>query len=262
MSALCLPFPGPGERQTLGVVLQVERDQLRWQSPLALELYGYAVAEDGSVADHLAQMVRIDPAQADPESRAQGVAFFGTFALAPGRYTIRLMVQEPGTGAAGVQFVDVTVPPHDPKQGFLLPPVVVDEAGEWIAVPVGPPKGDRPELPLSIAGRLYLPRASFRLRGGTPETLAVIGYDAAGPADTASSSLDIQSSATDAAGASAPPARLQIQKVHREPGGRRTYVFAFTPEGWAPGDYTLRVGVGEAGAQLESYTRLHLLPAR
>ena len=41
--------------------------------------------------------------------------------------------------------------------------------------------------------------------------------------------------------------------------GRRTYLLGYTPEVSKPGDYTLRVGLGEAGSRLESYSLLKLV---
>ena len=37
---------------------------------MALEVYGYAVAQDGSVQDHLAQFAQVRPELADPDSAA------------------------------------------------------------------------------------------------------------------------------------------------------------------------------------------------
>ena len=70
-TSLCLPFPSPSEKQTLGLVLQVPRDSLPWSSsePIGLEVYGYAVGEDGGVRDHLAQSLRLEPGRADPQRR-------------------------------------------------------------------------------------------------------------------------------------------------------------------------------------------------
>ena len=51
---------------------------------------------------------------------------------------------------------------------------------------------------------------------------------------------------------------VRLQKMHREAHGRRTYVLDYTPEGLAPGDYTLRIGIGEAGSRLESYSLLRV----
>jgi hypothetical protein len=45
-TSLFLPFPAPGERQTLGLVMQVPAS-LRWtkERPVSIEVYGYVVAE-------------------------------------------------------------------------------------------------------------------------------------------------------------------------------------------------------------------------
>lgn len=257
-SALCLPFPTPGDRQSLGVLLQIPKEQVRWESPLALEVYGYAVAVDGTVLDHLAQLVRVDPGLADPEGEAQGVSFYGTLQVPPGQYTIKLMVQEPASGSAGVQLIEVSVPAHDPRVGFLLPPIVIEDARRWIGLRVGAGTSSRSDFRLAVSGRDFLPRASFSVRKGIAEKLAVIGYDPSGPSDTASSGLEIRSSVTDRAGIPVSPGRLRIERVLREEGGRRTYLFVFTPDEWVPGDYTLRIGVGEAGTQLESYAMFHV----
>ena len=41
--------------------------------------------------------------------------------------------------------------------------------------------------------------------------------------------------------------------------GHRTYILDYTPDDLEPGDYTLRIGVGEAGVgQVESYARLKI----
>jgi len=261
-SALCLPFPMIGERQDLGLVLQVPREELRWEAgrALGLEVYAYAVAADGTVVDYLAQFVQLDPGRADPERQARGVSFTGTLGVPAGRYTIKLMVQEPETGASGVQFLDVTVPPYDARVGSLLPPVVMDEVSRWLGVKLGTGAQVRPTWPFQVAGQAYLPRASFQVTSGTPERLVLVAYEPDRPSDPAAG-LEIQSSLTDAGGGQVPAGPLRIIRVHREPGGRRTYVLSYTPEVRLPGNYTFRIGIGEAGTRLESYTLLKVRAA-
>jgi hypothetical protein len=256
-NALCLPFPVRGERQALGLVIQIPRDGLRWRqgTPVALEMYGYAVAPNGTVHDHLAQLARVKPELADPGGAAQGLSFYGTLHVPPGSYTIKLMAQEPETGASGVQFLDIKVPPYDERAGFLLPPVVMDDPAHWLGLSM---KGTgESDFPFEVAGKPFLPRASFRVEGGKQEKLVLMAYDPAGPSDPAGSGLEIRSALIDAAGSRVPPGFLRIDRIHRQE-GRRTYVLAYTPEALAPGDYTLRIGVGESGAQLESYSLLRL----
>jgi hypothetical protein len=167
---------------------------------------------------------------------------------------VKLMIQEPETGAAGVQFLDVHVPPFDPRVGFLLPPVVMDDPARWLGLAMGKKREGAAAFPFEVDGRPFLPRASFSLISGTPEKLVLMAFDPNGPADTATAGLEIQSALTDSQGAHVPSGAMRIDRVLRSIGGRRTYVLGYTPEGLAPGDYTLRVGVGEAGTRLESYS--------
>lgn len=257
-SALCLPFPAPGQRQTLSVVIQVPKDAVPWSrsQPLALEFYGYGVAEDGTVMDHFAQLARIDLAQADPEGTVEGLSLFGTLSVPPGRYTVRLMVHERASGSAGVEFFDVTVPPYDARRGFLLPPLVMDEPSRWLMVQAGR-GGVSAGVPFQVAGQPFVPRASFRLDPGRAQKMVLIAYDPALPGDPAAD-LQIRSSLTDRDGRPVPAGFLRVQKVHHEAEGRHTYVLGYTPEVSEPGEYTLRIGLGEAGSLLQSYALLRL----
>jgi hypothetical protein len=258
-SALCFAFPNPGERQTLGLVVQVPREQIRSSGTIPLEIYAYPVGTDGLVPDHLAQLARIDPARIDPSGTALGFSFYGVLQVPPGRYTLKLMLRETESGSSGVQFLEVTVPPHDPQAGYLLPPVIMDDVSQWLAVEMGAARTGRPAFPFTLEGRPFLPRASFRVRGGTPETLVVIAYQPDRPGDPAAD-LAIHSSVTDASGASVPAGSLSIDAVHRQPGRRRTYVLSYTPEALATGDYTLRIGISEAGTRLEAHVLLRVDP--
>lgn len=257
-SSLCLPFPESGDRQTLAVVIQVPKEELVWKPGQAtsLEVLGYAVAQDGSVADHIAQLAHIDPGRADADGNARGLSFYGTFKVPPGKYTIKLMVQDGQSGVAGAQFIDVTVPPHDPRVGFLLPPVVMDDEASWLGLDMDQRREDRPSNPFNVAGKPFLPRATFQITGGNKERLVLIAWEPGRALDPANG-IEIQSSLVDAKGQPAPAGFLRIANVNREAGGRRTYVLDYTPDRVAAGDYTLRIGVGESGeARLESYALL------
>jgi VWFA-related protein len=262
-SSLCLPFPVPEGPQRLGVVVQVPRRSLAWApgQPLSLEVYAYLVDGEGIAHDHLGKLARWDPAAADPHDKAHGVSFQGSLRAAPGQYTLRLLVRDPDTGSAGVQLMDVTVPPYDANAGFLLPPVVVDEAGRWLSVDMSGAGGAREPLafPFRIGERPFLPRASFEMRGGEPQRLLLFAYEPARAGDPAAD-LQISSTLTDRGGRSLRPGVLKIDSVRRDEPGRRTYLLGYTPERLAEGDYTLRIGVGEADSQVESYSLIRIRP--
>jgi VWFA-related protein len=260
-SSLCLPFPVRGERQSLGLVVQVPKSSLPWTAggTTALEVYAYAVGEDGTVYDHVAQLARLDPRRVDPAGSAEGVSLFGTLAVRPGKYTVRLLLQERESGASGVQFMDVTVPPYDPRVGFLLPPVLMDDPRQWVSLEMGRGGEERPAFPFEVDGQPFLPRASFEVRPGASEKLVLLAYEPEKPGDPAAP-LQIRSSLRDRDGRPVPAGFIRIDKVRRDGSGRRTYVLGYTPDPLAAGDYTLRIGVGEAGSQLEAYSLIRVRP--
>jgi VWFA-related protein len=262
-TALCLPFPAPGETQTLGLVLQVPRGSVHWPSgePLALEVFGYAVAEDGTARDHLAQVVRLDPARADPEARALGISLSGTLRVPPGRYTIRLMVREAASGRSAVRLLDVTVPPYDGRTAFALPPLVVDEADRWLSLEMGPGNASRTSAaaPFNLEARPFVPRTSFEVQPGAHERLVLMVFAPALAGDPAADT-DIRSSLTGSDGRAVPPGRLKVERVTDDGDGRRTFVFSYTPEAIAAGDYTLRIGLGEGGGLAQAYSLLRFRP--
>jgi VWFA-related protein len=258
-SALCLPFPAAGDRQTLGVVVQVPREELKWAAPgpMDIEVYGYVVALDGSVVDNLTRRARVNLREADPDGLTRGLSLYGTFSVPPGRYAIKLMVEAPDEKRVGVQFLDVTVPAYDPDAGFLLPPVVMDDPALWLGLDLGSGGAGRSDFPFVVGGEPFLPRATFRVESGVPEKLALIAYEPERPGDPAAG-VEIRSSLTDALGQPAPVGFLRIKQVDHGADGRRTYVLGYTPKELAAGDYTLRIGIGEAGLQLESYGLLRM----
>jgi VWFA-related protein len=259
--ALCLPSPRAGERQALGVVMQVPKQSLGWRAgeELGVEAYGYVVDEHDTVVDHLAQFARIDPARVDPAGTREGLSFQGTFNVPPGRYTIRLMLREQKSGASGVKFLEVTVPPYDPKVAFVLPPVVADEPERWIGLDLGAGKAAAGALPFvfDIGGEPFVPRASFRVRPGETERLVLMSFEPRILGDPAAD-VEIRSSLTGKDGRALPPGQLRVERVHRDATGRRTYVFSYVPEALAAGDYTLRIGLGENGALAQSHALLRV----
>ena len=258
-TSLCLPFPAPGEKQTLGLVLQVPRDSLPWTSsePIGVEVYGYAVTEDGSVRDHLAQSLRLGPARADPQGQAHGLSVFGSFEVPPGRYTIRLLVREAASGKSAVRLLDVTVPPYDARSVFALPPLVLDEPERWLKLELGRDKGKNPgaQAPFQLDAHPFVPRTSFEVRSGARERLVLMVFDPELAGDPAAD-VEIRSSLTASDGRAVEPGRLKLERVLDDGDGRRTFVFSYLPEDVAAGDYTLRIGLGESGGFAQSYALL------
>jgi len=131
------------------------------------------------------------------------------------------------------------------------------ETTRWLGLEMSRARVDAASTPFQVAGRPFVPRASFQVHPGTPEKMVLIAYEPSQAGDPAAD-VQIRSSVTDRQGKPVAPGLLHIDKVHRDESGRRTYVLAYTPEALAPGDYTLRIAVGEADSHLESYALLRV----
>jgi len=259
---LILPVPTDTDKQSLGLVVQVPRSSIS-ATVGPLEMYGYATSESGEVAGHFAHFLRLN--NEDPQApRAgnpdfQGLSFAGRFDVPPGRYQLKFLVQRPQTGESTTRFFEVTVPERQAARGFLLPPLFMDNGQGWLEVALR--SGEYSGLPVDIqlAGAHFLPRTDMTVRPGRRERMVLIAYDPSTARDPAVD-IDIRSFLADDAGNRFPPGAMTVEKVLNGDDGRRSYLLGFTPGDIPPGDYTLRVHLGEANSVLQSYTRLKVLP--
>lgn len=255
---LIVPVPTDTDRQSLGIVIQVPKSSLG-DNVGALEMFGYAIARSGDIEDHFAHFLRLDaalPGGGAPDFK--GLSFAGRFEVPPGDYTLKFLAQRP-TGEISTRFFDVTVPKRQASAGFLLPPLLAENPRAWVEVTL---KGrGEAGLPLKIdAGSgPFLPRTDATVRPGRRERLVLVAYDPKTALDPAVD-VDIRSVLSDDAGKRFPPGAILVEKVLHDADGRRSYVLGFIPEDIPPGDYTLRIHLGEAGSVLQSYTRLKVLP--
>lgn len=253
---LIVPVPTDTERQSLGIVVQIPRSSLG-ENVGGLEVFGYAIARSGDIEDHFAHFLRLEaavPAAGD----LKGLSFAGRFDVPPGDYTLKFLAQRP-SGEASARFFEVTVPQRQASAGFLLPPLLAENPRGWVEVAL---KGrGEAGLPLKIeagSGAILL-RTDMSVRPGRRERLVLVAYDPETARDPAVD-VDIRSVLSDHSGKRYPPGAILVERVLHDTDGRRSYVLGFTPENIPPGDYTLRIQLGEAGSVLRSYTRLKVLP--
>lgn len=259
---LILPVPTDTEKQSLGIVVQIPRSSLG-STGGPLEVYGYATASSGDVEDHFAHFLRLEaekPGGSSPEGGEwQGLSFSGRFDVPPGTYRLRFLAQRPQTGESATRFFEVTVPKRQAARGFLLPPLFMETGHGWLEVALK--SGGQAGLPLemNLGGMPFLPRTDLSVRPGRRERIVLIAYDPSTAQDPAVD-VDIRSVLSDDSGKRFPPGVITVEKVVNGGDGRRSYVLSFTPEDIPPGDYTLRVHIGEATSVLQSYCRLKVLP--
>ena len=259
---LILPVPTDTDKQSLGIVVQIPRSSISATAG-PLEVYGYATAASGEVAGHFAHFLRLDAqkarATASESDDFQGLSFAGRFDVPPGDYRLQFLAQRPQSGESTTRFFEVTVPKRQASRGFLLPPLFMERGQGWLEVALR--SGDRTGLPveLNLGEARFLPRTDMSVRPGRREQLVLIAFDPATAQDPAVD-VDIRSVLSDDKGNRFPPGAIMVEKVVNGGDGRRSYILGFTPGDIPPGDYTLRIHLGEANSVLQSYTRLKVLP--
>ncbi|MEO8499788.1 MAG: hypothetical protein ABI565_02650, partial [Vicinamibacteria bacterium] len=255
---LIVPVPTDSDKQSLAIVVQVPRSSLAGiVGPL--EMFGYAMSPSGDVEDHFAHFLRLDASAAGASAEGpKGLSFMGRFDVPPGQYTLKFLAQRP-TGESSTRFFEVTVPKRQASAGFLLPPLLADNPGAWVQVALKSRGEAGLPLKVDLGGGPFLPRTDTSVRPGRRERLVLVAYDPQAAGDPAAD-VDIRSVLSNDAGKRFPPGAITVEKVLHSQGGLRSYVLGFTPDDIPPGDYTLRMHLGEAGSVLQSYTRLKVLP--
>ncbi|MBK5257871.1 MAG: hypothetical protein JJE39_17745, partial [Vicinamibacteria bacterium] len=256
---LILPVPSDSEKQSLGIMVQVPKAALASAGPL--EVYGYAISTSGQVEDHFAHFLRLDADAAIASSSSDwlGLSFAGRFEVPPGPYTLKFLAQRPQTGESGMRFFEVSVPKREASRGFLLPPLFLDTPHGWSTVALK--SGDLSGMPIEmqLGGVPFTPRTEINVRPGRRERVVLIAYDPETAKDPAVD-VDIRSTLSDDSGKQFSPGSIIVENVVRSDDGRRSYVLGFTPQDIPPGEYTLRMHIGEKTSILQSYCRLTVLP--
>lgn len=244
LQAMAVPYGSVGGKVTLPVVLEIDGESLMGKAPkdrLGLEIYGYAIREDGSVEDLVGLVSNLDLAKVAPRLRGGGLQCHATFTLPPGRHSLRFLVRDAETGRSGSYRLDVNVPAFDSGQVQLFPPLFMDDPQHWLVVEalsratVGPVAS-----PFQVASRAFAPRARPRLANGRPASVCLLAFDG-GIAYDPGASFEIKTALLDAAGDAVPAGRMELSKSVAEGDGFRRFVLSFTPRDVASGDYTLRV---------------------
>lgn len=158
VSVLPLPLRGDGDRVRVALVVDVEGGDVGPSSPgearRVTEIYAYALDDGEAIADFVAQGFVLDAAE------ERGVKFFGHLDLAPGRYSLRVLVMRRSEERMGLRVLDFEVPPADRVEPFR---VDREPAERWILVRQAAAEGeDEDVFPITVDGRPVIPATRER----------------------------------------------------------------------------------------------------
>lgn len=162
--------PGP-ESTPVAVLVEVPGDRLLAPgSPrVGLEVYGYALGEDGTSRDFFAQSVDMDPAKVGTRLAQGGVRVLGRLDLPPGEHRLRVLVRDRHDGRSSILTIPLAASSESRIDALFLPPA----EDPWLVVRPADPAFD-------LHGRSVLPAAQASLPSAGEAQLLVVGHGLAG----------------------------------------------------------------------------------
>jgi VWFA-related protein len=254
---LAVPYRSAEGRVTLLVVLEVNgRALLEGHGAggnLGLQIFGYAMDEQGHVEDTVALAPTLDLGKVGPRLLEQGLQLHTAFTLSPGRHSLRFLVRDGEKGRRGFQAVDATVPNFEDGAFLLSPPLFMDDPTHWVLLQSPSRSTATLELPFHVESDLFAPRARPQLANGHTANVCVLAYNG-GASYAPGTQFEIKAQLLDADGTAVRFGKLQVAKVVADSDGYRRFVLNVTPGDVPPGDYSFHVKIKDpaSGELIES----------
>jgi len=178
-ATLAAPFEIGSQLAYVPTLIEIRGDDLlkgNQGGTVAVEIYAYAVAENGQVRDFFHQTLGIDVAKAGSTFQETGIKFWNQFELPPGSYVARSLVRNAATGTSGVSVFPFRVPDASQQEPALLAPMFPEPAGRWLIV-----RGQRAEetthdYPFTVQGEPFIPSVKPVLVPGQSVPVILAGY--------------------------------------------------------------------------------------
>ncbi|HEV8580203.1 MAG TPA: VWA domain-containing protein [Thermoanaerobaculia bacterium] len=258
LAVLAAPFKVPGDKAYVPVVVEIDGGSLlagHQGTDLPAEIYVYAMDGQGAVKDFFTQTMRLDLAKVGQPIRKTGIKLFGDLDLAPGAYSVRVLVRNGQTGAAGMRVASLDVPAFGDAAPLLLPPFFPEPAGRWLmAREVKMREGEVP-YPFMVGDQPYIPASRPALLPDQKAALSLIGY-------RLGEGLKAQAVVMTADGKEAGEGRVEI--LGRETAGADgpdRLKATFQPPRLQPGEYMVLVTVTNSQGAAETSVSPFVVPS-
>ncbi len=176
-----IPLPGPAaEGVRVLLVVDVDGGSLLEGAAgemLITELYAYALEAPGeALAATLTQAFMLDLAEIRDPLAERGVKFLGHLDLAPGEYSLRVLVLHRQADRFALRAVPLTVPARAGAAGpVLVPPIFPEAAERWIVVTAAGETPRERAFPMMLDRRPVVPSTRPLVDGESRAELLVMG---------------------------------------------------------------------------------------
>jgi VWFA-related protein len=250
-AVLAAPFRSAGEKAYVPVLIAIDGPSLlAGPQPAALpvEIYAYALDEEGAVHDFFTQTVGLDLARSGSPVRQGGLQFFGHLDLLPGDYSLRVLVRNGASGVSGLKVLPLRVPAFGEGEPLLLPPLLPAASNALLVREEPRGEGSPVANPFRLRDQPFVPAAKPALAPGREVRIVLAGYNlGAGPWKGAATVVA-------AGGREIPGGNLAITgRLDGGAGGPDRAVATFRlPADLAPGDYEMRITLAGSAPRTSS----------
>ncbi len=247
-SVLAAPFRGAGGKAYVPVLIEIDGPTLLAGTEgnvLPTEIYAYALGPDGTIGDYFGQTLGLDLAKVKAPLAQSGLKYFGHLELAPGTYSLRVLVRNGRTGASSLRLASIDVPAPEAGKPTIGPPLFPEPQGKWMIIREQP-RGDQKNAPYPFMARqqAYVPAAQPSLAAGQDAAMSLVAWNL--PAGD----VRLSAKVLGADGKVVPGGEVKL--IGREPGAAGSgdvLLASFKPTGLKAGGYRLDVQVtGADGA--------------
>ncbi|MEM6706330.1 MAG: VWA domain-containing protein [Acidobacteriota bacterium] len=180
LHAVAPPFIVPGAKAYVPVLLEVSGQSLfenHEGEVMPVEIYGYAIDEQGMVRAYFNRNLGFNVAQAGPVLQEKGVKYWGHFDLDPGVYTLRLFARNSITGSRGLDVVTIDVPEDSETASALLPPLFPETPGQWALAREEPNEQRQVDYPFISKGQPFIPASLPPVPSKGQTKMSLMGYN-------------------------------------------------------------------------------------
>ena len=249
-AVLAAPFAAGGDRAYVPVVLEINGASLlagKQGASLPVEIYVYAIDQNGAVQDFLTQSFGVDLTKGEAALRQSGLKFFGHLDLPQGKYSLRTLVRNGATGASGLQVTDLAVPAFASGEAALLPALFPEPPGRWVMVRETQQAGQaQAPYPFMLKDQPYIPSSRPVLAPGQPAAVVLQGYNL-GTGD-----IRAEAKVLGPDGHEVPGGALKLSDKEGGGSGPLRVSATFQPPELQPGEYVLRVTVTDAAGKAQT----------
>ncbi|MGH9456669.1 MAG: VWA domain-containing protein, partial [Thermoanaerobaculia bacterium] len=231
LDLLAAAFPHEGRAQ-VPVVLEIDGENLvrgvAGETATAM-LYVYAFNPENKVEDFAYERISLDLSQVREKLARSGIRYYGTLALRPGTYDVRVVVRVDETDNIGSKSASITVP--EAGSAAVLPPFLFADAGDWIMIREAAAAGE-PPYPFVVGAESFVPAPVGEVSADGSYRVALFTYG------IAPEQLQLGAKVSGEAGVK--PAAVKL--VGRSPvaeDGSMQLLFDFTPVDLASGEWNL-----------------------